>query len=228
MEERKTFLVISLLLVAASCGGTITVDSNDRTPPALAATLVAADQLHAAYSDDSERLRGRIETRREVGGREVGRPFGVTTTHDRKSVQILFTATDAESGVSALQGTMEVSFTCHLTIVDLDPLSKETMARFTQTGGRRVDPGGDASDRAHVLVELTLEDLWREGGCDVWEVGEGEFDDVHAGTIADIQVNYTAEATNNQRTIDPRAVTSPTSRLEGNFSIADADVRLRV
>lgn len=196
------------VLLLASCT-TIVVDADDSSPPEFIVTLVNASSLDAAYTTGArEEIRGQIDT---------SQPFHVTASRDRQSIQLLFTAVDQQSSIRSLRASLEASFHCATRVIGGD-VSKDATATFSEDSLTPADPGDEVSDRRAIGVDFTLEDLWRRGGCTTWDA----FSDVNSGRLSNIEVQYSATATNNSRPAGP----SGTANVTGKFTVANASVNL--
>lgn len=196
-----------LLLLLAACG-TVTVNPDDSTPPQLTVSLVNGRALDAHYDGSSDVVDGAVDT---------SRSFAVRPRNDRHKVQLMFSAKDAQSGISQLRASMDVSFTCGASVPGNPPnVSKEAHASFNDSYFGRTDGGMTASVQRIVLVEFSLEDLWRKSDCSTW----GQYVDVNNGRISNIHVSYSGKAWNNSQPA------SPATGVSGEFSSSGGRVDL--
>jgi len=203
----KTFLILAIILVISTACSSIMVDPNDNTPPTLSVSLVGASSLNARYTDNDERIEANINTERH---------FRISPRRDAQRVQLLFTAQDANSGISQIRASLEFSFTCHARVAG-GPVSKEARATISDSFFDRTPPGESTPETRVLLVEFSYEDLWRRGNCTNWDA----IINVESGSLTNIQINYSGTAWNNS---EPA---SPGVEINGRFSADDSRVDVR-
>jgi hypothetical protein len=200
----KTFLTLAIIVVLSTACSSIMVDPNDSTPPNFSVSLVGASSLSAHYTDNDERIEANIDTERH---------FRVSPRRDAQPVQLLFTAWDANSGISQIRASLEVSFTCHASVLG-GTVSKEARTTISDSFFDRAAPGESIPEARVVLVGFSYEDLWQRGNCTRWDA----IVDVESGRLTNIQINYSGTAWNNS---EPA---SPGVELNGRFSADDGRV----
>lgn len=203
----KRLCLIGCAVLLTSCDP-IEVQPDDRTPPSLTVTLVAASALDAVYTDDGTPVGSPLET---------ARAFHVSPARDNQPVQLLFAARDEESGISQIRGEIEVNFTCRARVAGGD-VTKEAAARFSAYDFDRTPPGAETIPLEPLLVEFDIEDLWRRGGCRNWD----QIVDVDNGQVTGIRASYSGMAWNNA--VPAGAV--PPAEVGGTFSVSNMRVDL--
>lgn len=196
------------LLSFGGCPPGVTVDPDDMTPPEIRAVLVSASQFDAQY-DSGELIEGLLDPSRE---------FSINVSSDRRQIQVLFSATDMQSGIRRLNATLAVSFTCQASVSGGPVESEESVTFFSDPFLVPADPGDVVSEGTAVTVGFNMEDLWRKGFCSTW----GQIINVNTGTIANVRVEYTAAAQNNAQL----PISEITSDLSGQFTANDVSVNL--
>jgi hypothetical protein len=73
------------------------------------------------------------------------------------------------------------------------PRSKPSSASFSGDFNQPVVEDASVPEGRLVVATFTIEQLWREGGCTVWDVASG----INQGVIGGLALTYSAIATNN-------------------------------
>lgn len=208
----RLLLFAPSVLLLASCGTMITVAPDDTSAPEFTVMLPAADVLAATYTDrDGEAIEATID---------VSREFKVTVPNDRRVVQLLIIAADQQSGIYQLRGRLDVSFTCRATVLG-GPVERRSTASVLGSAPEGTPsvaaPGSSTPDRRSAVVQLNLEDLWRQGNCSTWDAVIGH----DHGSLTDIEVSYRAQAWNNTYPVE-----ASSHEINGTFAIDNASVDL--
>lgn len=186
----RTFTIAAITIVLLTACGTITVNRNDTTPPALTVSLIPST-IDARYSDNGEVISGEINPHRDF------------TIHPllRQRMQLLFVARDQESSINNIQATLNVTFQCAADWLGRPVEQVRTVSKtFTASDSFGTPSEGDSAPAGRgVTLPFSLVDLWI-GECQAsWRNVSGDDGAGHVsrGYLTDIQFTYTATAENN-------------------------------
>lgn len=171
---------------------TVVVPAEDGTAPSLSVTLPDAERLGARYAPATPA--GPFEPLNPNLDIDPSRPLFLRPADADTPIRFVFHAIDPESGISAGDARVVVSFACQ-TNEDPDhfpPLRRSGLvADYYATFGRPAAPGTTTDVSAGTTITVTLRGLWRHRHCPTTIN--------HPGEIVGLWLLYYAKADNNGR-----------------------------